>query len=192
MEYQLIDDCKGGDREAVGRLFEIYWQKFFSIALRISGDHSLAMDIAQDTFLKLLSSIRDFRGDSKFDAWAYRLLLNGYRDHHRRTRRFVPMADTFLCTLRGSADSSADLLRAELQACVRSAIKCLPTDQRSMVMLRYADGLSYAEIASALGCSAGTVASRLTARTGYCICVSPTWPPKINMHPFRRYRRRPG
>jgi RNA polymerase sigma-70 factor, ECF subfamily len=136
-------------------------KKIFSIALRFSGDASVAMDIAQDTFLKLFSSIRDFRGDSGFEVWVYRLVVNGCHDHNRRTRRLIPMADEFLGTLRVSADSLANLLRAELQNRVRSAVDRLSPDLRIAVVLRYADGLSYDEIAAALGCAPGTVASRL-------------------------------
>src|SRR5438874_1288342 len=160
-ESTLVDACQRGDREAFGRLFQIYREKVFSIALRFSGDASVAMDIAQDTFLKLFSSIRNFRGDSDFGAWMYRLVVNGCLDHHRRTRRFTPLAHEFLGTLRASADSFADLLGAELEDRVRSAVNRLSPDLRVAVLLRYHDGLSYHEIAAALGCAPGTVASRL-------------------------------
>jgi RNA polymerase sigma-70 factor (ECF subfamily) len=160
-ERELIDACQGGDREALGCLFETYSKKIFSIALRFSGNTSVAKDIAQDTFLKLFSSIRDFRGDSKFEAWIYRLAVNGCIDHLRRTRRLIPMTDAFPGTLRESADSFADLLRAELQHRVHWAVERLSPDQRIVVVLRYTDELSYDEIAAALGCSPGTVASRL-------------------------------
>jgi RNA polymerase sigma-70 factor (ECF subfamily) len=159
--HKLVEACQNGDWEAFGCLYEIYRKKIFSIALRFSGDTSVAMDIAQDSFLKLFSSISDFRGDSKFEVWVYRLVVNGCLDHIRRTRMLIPMTDAFLDALRGSADSFADLLRSELQDWVRSAVKRLSPDQRIVVILRYAEGLSYDEIAVVLGCSAGTVASRL-------------------------------
>jgi RNA polymerase sigma-70 factor (ECF subfamily) len=161
-EHNLIDACRGGDRDAFGCLFEIYSKEIFSIALRFSRNTSVAMDVAQDTFLKLFSAIRDFRGDSGFDAWVYRLVVNGCLDHQRRSQRLIPMADEFVATLRAPADSCADLLRAELRGRVGSAVACLAPDLRMAVALRYAGGLSYDEIADALGCSPGTVASRLS------------------------------
>jgi RNA polymerase sigma-70 factor, ECF subfamily len=160
-ERKLIDACRGGDRDAFGCLFEIYSKKIFSIALRFSRDTSDAMDVAQDTFLKLFCSIRDFRGESSFDAWVYRLVVNGCLDHHRRAHRLVPMADEFVDTLRAPADSGSDLLRAELRNRLGSAVGCLSPDLRMVVALRYGGDLSYDEIAAALGCAPGTVASRL-------------------------------
>ncbi|HTA45918.1 MAG TPA: sigma-70 family RNA polymerase sigma factor [Bryobacteraceae bacterium] len=160
-ERELIDACQSGDREAFGCLFEIHRKRMFSIALRFSGDNSVAMDIVQDTFLKLLSSIGDFRGVSEFEAWMYRLVANRCIDHLRRAHRLIPLTDVFTGALRGAADSVADLLRAELQHRVRWAVGRLSPDQRMVIVMRYADELSYDEIAAALGCSPGTVASRL-------------------------------
>jgi RNA polymerase sigma-70 factor (ECF subfamily) len=63
-ERELIEGCRRGEREAFRALFETYQDKVYSIALRFSGDETLAMDIAQDTFLKLFASLPEFRGDS--------------------------------------------------------------------------------------------------------------------------------
>jgi RNA polymerase sigma-70 factor (ECF subfamily) len=160
-ENKLVVACQHGDREAFRCLFETYKQMVFSIALRFSDDRSVAMDIAQDTFLKLFSSIRDFRGDSRFESWVYRLVVNCCLDHRRRTRHLIPMADEFLGALRAPADSFAELARAELHGRVRSAVDRLSADLRIAVVLRYTEDLSYDEIAAALGCAPGTVASRL-------------------------------
>ena len=160
-EDQIIDACRGGDREAFSCLFEIYSEKVFSIALRFSRDRSVAMDVMQDTFLKLFSSIRNFRGASRLDGWLYRMVVNRCLDHHRGARRFTPMAGDFVGTLRARADSVADLLNAERQNRVRSAVACLSPPLRLAVAMRYWSGLSYDEIAAALGCAPGTVASRL-------------------------------
>ena len=62
-DRELVEGCRRGEREAFRVLFETYKDKIYSIALRFSGDQGLAMDIAQDTFLKLYSSIADFRGE---------------------------------------------------------------------------------------------------------------------------------
>jgi RNA polymerase sigma-70 factor (ECF subfamily) len=161
-ERELIDACRGGDRDAFGGLFEIYSKNIFSIALRFSRDTSVAMDVAQDTFLKLFTSIRDFRGDSGFDAWVYRLVANGCLDQYRRAQRLIPMADEVAGTLRAHADNFADFVRAELRKRVGSAVACLSPELQMAVALRYAGELSYDEIAAALGCAPGTVASRLS------------------------------
>jgi RNA polymerase sigma-70 factor (ECF subfamily) len=160
-ERELIASCQQGDHEAFRELFATYKDKVYSIALRFSGEPATAMDIAQDTFLKVFSSIRDFRGDSRFDTWVYRLVVNSCLDHKRRTRRLTPLLDEFLGTLRASADTVAELLREELQARVRTAIDRLSPDLRIAIVLRYTEGMSYEEIAEVVGCSTGTVASRL-------------------------------
>ncbi len=160
-ERELVESCQRGERDAFRTLFEAYKNKVYSIALRFSGDQAVAMDIAQDTFLKLFSSIRQFRGDSTFDTWIYRLVVNSCLDHRRKSSRLVPLADEFLQTLRAGADSLAEVLRSELQARVRSAVDRLSPELRIAIVLRYTEGLSYDEIAEVLGCSPGTVASRL-------------------------------
>jgi RNA polymerase sigma-70 factor, ECF subfamily len=160
-ERELVEACRRGDREAFRDLFEAHRDRVYSIALRFSGDESIAMDIAQDTFVKLFASIADFRGDAAFQTWIYRLVVNSCFDHQRRTKRLVPLADGILSTLRASADALADLLRREVRTSVRSAIERLSPPLRMVVVLRYTEGLSYEEIADALNCSPGTVASRL-------------------------------
>lgn len=160
-EQELVAACRRGEREAFRALFEIYRDRVYSIALRYSGDEIAAMDIAQDTFLKLFASIQKFRGDAAFQTWIYRLVVNSCFDHKRRARRLVPLAAGFLATLRASADSLADLLRSEVRTSVRKAVDRLSPALRMVVVLRYTEGLSYEEIAVVLGCSEGTVASRL-------------------------------
>jgi RNA polymerase sigma-70 factor (ECF subfamily) len=160
-ERELISGCQKGERDAFRALFEAYRDKVYSIALRFSGDPSLAMDIAQDTFVKLFASIRDFRGASSFETWMYRLVVNSCLDQRRRTWRLIPLADEVLSTLRASGDSLRDVLREEMSDRVRSAVDKLPPDLRIAVVLRYTEGLSYDQISEVLGCAPGTIASRL-------------------------------
>ena len=160
-EREVITACQRGDRDAFRALFETYKDKVYSIALRFSGDPSQAMDIAQDTFVKLFSSIRDFRGDASFDTWIYRLVVNSCLDQRRRAWRLIPLAGEVLSTLRSSGDSLCDVLREEMTGRVRSAVEKLPPDLRIAIVLRYTEGLSYEQMAEALGCAPGTVASRL-------------------------------
>lgn len=165
-EKELVESCKRGEREAFRALFDSYKDKVYSIALRFSGEPALAMDIAQDTFLKLFSSIRDFRGDARFDTWIYRLVVNSCLDQKRRARRLIPLPGHLVETLRASSDSLADLLRSEVTGRVRSAVDRLAPDLRIVIVLRYTEGLSYDEIADVLGCAPGTVASRLNRAHG--------------------------
>jgi len=160
-ERELVTACQRGERDAFRELFELYKDKVYSIALRFSGDPALAMDIAQDTFLKLFSSIHDFRGDSAFETWVYRLVVNRCMDHKRRAWRLIPIADELLSALKAPADSLNAMLREEVQVRVRAAIDRLTPDLRMVVVLRYTEGLAYEEIAAVMGCSSGTVASRL-------------------------------
>ena len=119
------------------------------------------MDIAQDTFLKLFSSLPDFRGDSAFSTWLYRLVVNACLDHKRRSWRLAPLADELIAILRAPGDSLNALLHTEMRDQVRAAVETLSEDMRMTVVLRYTEGLSYDEIAEVMGCSAGTVASRI-------------------------------
>jgi RNA polymerase sigma-70 factor, ECF subfamily len=160
-ERELVEACRRGEREAFRALFETYKDRVYSVALRFAGEEAAAKDIAQDTFLKLFSSIRSFRGDSAFDTWIYRLVVNSCLDYKRRTRRLIPLADDFLAGLRASGDSLHDMLRSEVSNTVRAAVDRLSPDLRIVIVLRYTQALSYDEIAEVLGCSPGTVASRL-------------------------------
>lgn len=161
-ERELVGACQRGERDAFRALFEAYKDKVYSIAYRFAGDEAAAMDIAQDTFLKLFSSIRDFRGESSFQTWIYRSVVNSCLDHRRRGWRLLPLADTFAGMLPASGGSSLDaLLRSEMSERVKAAVDRLAPDLRIVVVLRYTEGLSYDEIAEALGCAVGTIASRL-------------------------------
>lgn len=160
-ERELIDACRRGERLAFRDLFELHRDRVYSIALRFSGDESVAMDIAQDVFLKLFANIGSFRGDASFQTWIYRLVVNACFDHLRRTSRLAPLTDSFLATLRSSSDALHDLLRREMVTSVRAAVNRLSPPMRMAVVLRYTEGLAYDEIAAALNCTPGTVASRL-------------------------------
>jgi RNA polymerase sigma-70 factor, ECF subfamily len=159
---QLIEGCRRGEPDAFRALFEKYKDTVYSVALRYSGDAAVAQDIAQDTFLKLFSAVGSFRGDSNFESWLYRMVVNSCFDQRRRTRRLTPLLDGILDALRTPEVSVLDeVLRVEMSTYVRSVVDSLPDNQRMVVVLRYTQGLSYEEIAGILGCSAGTIASRL-------------------------------
>jgi RNA polymerase sigma-70 factor, ECF subfamily len=161
-EQGLIEACRHGNPGAFHSLFEKHKDKVYSIALRYCGDPATAQDITQDTFMKLLSGIGSFRGESKFDSWLYRLVVNSCLDQKRRARRLMPLVDQLLGVLREPRASALDeVMRAETNGEVQSAVARLPPEQRIVIVLRYTQGLSYEEIAEILGCSTGTIASRL-------------------------------
>ena len=161
-ERELIEGCQRGEPEAFRAIFEEHKDAVYSIALRYSGDPAIAQDIAQDTFLKLFSTIESFRGDSNFDSWLYRIVVNSCFDQKRKTRRLAPLLDEVLAALRTPDVSALDeVLRSEMSTSVKSVVDSLPPDQRMVIVLRSTQGLSYDEIAAILGCAAGTVASRL-------------------------------
>jgi RNA polymerase sigma-70 factor, ECF subfamily len=158
----LIERCQRGDRAAFSELFEAQKDRVYSVALRFSGDPSAATDILQDTFLKLLSRINDFRGEARFDTWLYRMVANACLDQRRRGARWVPFLTNMLDLLPGTRGSALDhLVRSEFEQGVQKAVAGLPAEQKIVVVLRYTEGLAYEEIAEILGCSQGTVASRL-------------------------------
>ncbi len=161
-DREVIEACRRGDDEAFRRLFETHRDRVYSIALRYSGDRAAAMDIAQDTFLKLLSALQNFQGNASFDSWLYRIVVNSCLDYKRRGRRLIPFLDGLLDAVAAPAESVLNrLMRDEREQTVQEIVSRLPPDQRIVVVLRYTEGLSYDQIAESVGCSSGTVASRL-------------------------------
>jgi RNA polymerase sigma-70 factor (ECF subfamily) len=161
-EKAVIEACRQGDHDAFALLFEAHRDKVYSIALRFSGDQATAMDISQEAFLKVLAHIKDFRLEARFDTWLYRLVVNTCMDHRRRRRNLLPILEDLVDLVRPSRETVlGDLLREEAQGQVRETVSRLAPEHRMVVVLRYTEGLSYEEIAEVLGCSRGTVASRL-------------------------------
>ena len=160
---QVIEACQQGDRAAFQLLFETYKDKVFSIAVYSSGgDRAVADDVTQQIFLKLFTAIRQFRGESEFTTWLYRLVVNACLDERRRRRRLLPWGETV--AMRNPVEKKPQekqYARLEVAEAVRAAIGELKPKFRLPILLKYIEGLSYEEIASVMGCSKGTVASRL-------------------------------
>jgi RNA polymerase sigma-70 factor, ECF subfamily len=159
----VIEACRQGDRDAFQLLFETYKDRVFSIAVySAGGDHAVADDVTQQIFLKLFTAIRQFRGDSEFTTWLYRLVVNACVDERRRRKRWLPWGDGVATTQ--STDGRAQEQQfdsLEISETVREAIAELKPKFRLPILLKYIEGLSYDEIATVMGCSKGTVASRL-------------------------------
>ena len=168
MAQQLIDGstieaCQQGDRDAFQLLFETYKDKVFSLAVYTTGgDRAVADDVTQQIFLKLFTAIRQFRGDSEFTTWLYRLVVNACIDERRKSKRWLPWGETV--AMKNPAEKKPQekqFARLEVAEAVQSAIAELKPKFRLPILLKYIEGLSYEEIAVVMGCSKGTVASRL-------------------------------
>jgi len=163
---QLIRACQDGCPEACRELYECYKGKVYSLALYLTGDAEMAHDLAQEIFIKVFRDLRAFRFESGFSTWLYRLAtntcLNALRG--RRARREVCIEEVTGTDQEFDTGQSLEeqQMSRQVQRAVREAILGLKPPLRAVVVLRYVEDLSYAEIAAALSCSEGTVASRLS------------------------------
>ncbi|PYS88457.1 MAG: RNA polymerase subunit sigma-24 [Acidobacteria bacterium] len=163
IETGVIAACQRGDREAFQLLFETYKDRVYAIALYFfGGNEAQASDITQQVFLKLFTKIAQFRSEAEFTTWLYRLTTNACVDEQRKVRRLSQLDETFtfdqVCV---SEAQEAQLARRETAERVKEAVAELKPKLRVAILLKYFEGLSYEEMAAALGCSKGTVASRL-------------------------------
>ncbi len=164
IDERVIEACQHGDRDAFRLLFEAYKDKVYSISLYyFKGDEASARDVTQQVFLKLMTKIEQFRRDSEFTTWLYRLVVNACLDEQRGRRRFIPFGDGFKTTRRGEDKRAQEesFARIEISDAISDAIGELKPKLRLPILLKYVEGLSYEEMASVLNCSTGTVASRL-------------------------------
>ena len=163
VDERVIEACQAGDREAFRLLFETYKDRVFSIAVySFGGDETAASDVSQQVFLKLMTNIAQFRGDAAFTTWLFRLVVNACTDEQRKRRRFLPFGEsTPMSRIEERRPQEKRYLKAEIADSVQTAIKQLKPKLRMAILLKYVEDLSYEEIATVLGCSKGTVASRL-------------------------------
>ena len=158
---RLIAACKRGDRDAFRQLFEQHKDRVHSVALYFfGGNGATAADVTQQVFLKLFTKIELFKGDSEFTTWLYRLVVNTCLDEQRKLRRFLSFNEA-----QGEAPPKFahehPYEHDELAECVKAAVAQLRPKLRIVMLLKYFEELSYEEMAEILGCSKGTVASRL-------------------------------
>lgn len=162
VDERVVEACQQGDRDAFRLLFEAYKDKVYSISLYyFRGDEPTARDITQQVFLKLITKIEQFRRNSEFTTWLYRMVVNACLDEHRGRRRFLPFGEGRLPHALEKRGQEASYARLEISEAVRDAIGELKPKLRLPILLKYVEGLSYEEMAQVLNCSKGTVASRL-------------------------------
>jgi RNA polymerase sigma-70 factor, ECF subfamily len=143
----------------------------FQLAFNLLGDRDEALDLSQEVFLRVFRTIHRFRGHSSLRTWIYRIAVNQARNRHRFWRRRhradqvsldQHLADHGDLISVVQATPERVLAQKELATQLNQALEGLPFDQRSAIVLREIDGLSYEEIAYSLGIAVGTVKSRLT------------------------------
>jgi len=158
-----IEGCRRRDSDAQHRLFNIYRNRVYSMAMFLCGNSADAEEITQDVFLKVFLNIDQFLGNSKFETWLYRIVANTVSDHGRKFRRRSLRESLFSWRQGEYAPSTEErLVQSQVDEAIRSAVASLPQKLRVCVVLRYVEDLSYEEIAAVLCCPPGTVASRLS------------------------------
>jgi RNA polymerase sigma-70 factor (ECF subfamily) len=161
IEPDLLAACRRGEREAFESLYIENQKRVFSVALNFfGGDEALAKDITQQIFLKIFYKVGEFRGQSEFTTWLYRITVNACLDEQRRTRRFFSI-ENFFSEFKTKKTQDDNVHRKEISDQVQKAIATLKPKFRLPILLKYSEGLSYEEIAKVLDCSIGTISSRL-------------------------------
>lgn len=169
-ELELVIRVRSGDTDAFEALVLEYQNKVYGLALRMVGNEEDARDMAQEAFLRAYSSLPSFRGDCRFSAWLYRLTSNICIDFLRSRNRRPAQSLSFEDEDGEQAEleitderytPEREFERRELRRAVSRGLEALPTDYRSILLLREINGLSYLEISEALRIEEGTVKSRL-------------------------------
>ena len=170
-EAALIQRCAAGDEAACADLVSEHQRLVVQLAINLLGDRDEALDLSQEVFLRVFRTIHRFRGHSSLRTWIYRIAVNQARNRHRFWQRrhradhlsldeHVATHGDFLSG--GEARPDRVLAQKELAERLKTALDHLPFDQRTAIVLREIDGLSYEEISYSLGVAVGTVKSRLT------------------------------
>jgi len=168
-DIQLVRQAAGGDREAYRILFDKYHSRVVSLAFDVLRSREEAQDVAQEAFVKAYLSLPEFKGDSTFYTWLYRIAYNLSVDVKRKiTRRGGPTAEFEEAAhhesegLVGHLPSPhAALYQKQQNVLIKEALATLTEEHRTTIVLREVDGFSYDEIAKITGASLGTVMSRL-------------------------------
>ena len=166
----LVKKVQAGNKQAFDILVLKYQNKIFSIIGQYIKDSAEVYDVAQETFIKAYRAIGNFRGDSAFYTWIYRIAINTAKNHlvtrgRRPPSRDVDMGDEDFFSgdpaLQDIETPENRAMKDELKGVVYTAIEDLPEDLRSAITLREFEGLSYEEIADVMSCPVGTVRSRI-------------------------------
>ena len=156
-EPELVTRCRKGDREAQQELYSQTSERIYRLLLRMTGNQDMALDLAQDTYLRAFTRIDQFDGRSAFGTWLYRTAVTEALQFLRREKRFRSSLQEHASE--AAVDSSSERTVARMD--VNEALGTLEPRDRAILLLRYQEGQSYRAIAETLECEEGTVASRL-------------------------------
>ena len=171
IDQELVERAQRGDKRAFGLLVEKYQRKLGRLLSRMIRDPSEVEDVVQEAFIKAYRALPNFRGESAFYTWLYRIGINTAKNYlvsmGRRPRVDsgieVEDAENFDDgeELRTIATPESELMSKQVAQAVNDAVEALPEELRSAITLREIEGLSYEEIASLMNCPIGTVRSRI-------------------------------
>ena len=169
-DLELVRRVQAGDKKAFDILVLKYQQKVINLVNRYMHDQDLSMDVAQEAFIKAYRGLKNFRGDSAFYTWLYRIAINTAKNHLVSKARRMPATDIDAQeaeqydgadALRHIDSPEHETLKEEIHRTIMAAIDALPEDLRTAITLRELEGLSYEEIAITMDCPIGTVRSRI-------------------------------
>ncbi len=170
-DQQLVERVQRGDKRAFDLLVSKYQRRLIRLVSRLVKDPSEAEDVAQDAFIRAYRALPNFRGDSAFYTWLYRIGLNTAKNHLVSQGRKAPTATEFSSEdaeqrddgelLRDINTPESLMMSRQVGEAVNSAMNALGDDLKTAITLREIEGLSYEEIASAMNCPVGTVRSRI-------------------------------
>ncbi len=169
-DLELVQRVQTGDKKSFDILVLKYQHKVINLVLRYVHDHDTAMDVAQEAFIKAYRGLKNFRGDSAFYTWLYRIAINTAKNHLVSQSRRLPDTDIDAdeaeqfggeSALKEYATPEHEMLTDEIRDSINKAIEDLPEDLRTAIVLREMEGMSYEEIAVTMDCPIGTVRSRI-------------------------------
>ena len=170
-EAALVQRCAARDEDACAELVSEHQRMVYQLSLNLLSDHNEALDLSQEVFLRVFRTIHTFRGHAALRTWIYRIVINQARNRQRWWRRRHRAQQVSLdehirdhgeLPEQNNGGSPDRLLGQKLLADrIREALDRLPFDQKTALVLREIDGLSYEEIGFSLGIAVGTVKSRL-------------------------------
>ena len=171
IDQKLVEKAQKGDKKAFGILVEKYNKKLTRLLSRMVRDQSEIEDIVQDSFIKAYRAINNFRGDSAFYTWLYRIGINTAKNHLVSLGKRPKAMDAneieemenyeSMSELRVSETPESTMMSNQIAETVNGAIQNLPDELREAISLREIDGLCYEEISELMDCPIGTVRSRI-------------------------------
>jgi RNA polymerase sigma-70 factor (ECF subfamily) len=170
-DAELVARCQNGSTEAFETLVARYRGKIYAMTLNMTGNDADAWDLSQEVFIKAWRSLPKFEARSQFFTWIYRITHNVVIDWVRKRKiqggtefndelGTVPAAGAVTAP-KGTLEPDVALSNRELGSRIKAALADLSPDHRAVILLKEVDGLSYQEIAESVGCTIGTVMSRL-------------------------------